>query len=123
MLEAEYTVSRPRRLRLRTWLGLLLLLVVVWSIASYWTEYRDQAARRARENMAPGAGDHCTVVFASNAVGLEQSGARSAEINGAPNSISGTFVRMNDQWIVIRSGDRQRWVSRDKVLYMELGDL
>ncbi|MAT70491.1 MAG: hypothetical protein CMJ58_13315 [Planctomycetaceae bacterium] len=123
MLEAEYTVSRPRRLRLRTWLGLILVMLVVWSVASYWSDYREQSARRARENMAPVAGDYCTIVFASQAVGLERSGTRAAEINGTSNSISGTFVKMNDQWIVISTAESQRWIARDKVLFLELKDL
>ena len=122
MLDAEYTVSRPRRLRLRTWLLLFLLVLAAWSVASYWIEYRDQAARRARESMAPAVGAYCKIVFDSAAVGIERSGTRATEIAGAPNYLAGQFVKMNAEWVVIKIGGKDEWIARDKVLFMEVGE-
>ncbi|MBX3427419.1 MAG: hypothetical protein KF688_17200 [Pirellulales bacterium] len=128
MLDAEYTVYRPRRIRLRTWFLLIAGLLVAWSVASYWAEYRDAAARRARENMAPAAGAWCTIVFRSDAVGVVRSGPRAIELDGTHNYLAGSFVRMNDQWIVLRTGrgregapSREVWIPREQVLQMELG--
>ncbi len=123
MLDAEYTVYRPRRIRLRTWFLLLLGLFGAWSLANYWTESRDAAARRARENMAPSVGSSCTIVLRSDVVGLERAGSQPIEVAGVRNYVSGSFVRMNDQWIVLRADaapGREAWIPREQVLQMEI---
>ena len=97
------------RLRWRTLFLLVIAGVVGWSAYSYWAEYSDIAARRAREMMAPPVGAKCTV-----------------ELNGDDEAVTGRFVMLNDTWIVFRevtstgrkpssSSSQRIWIPRDSV--------
>ncbi len=68
----EYYYAPPRpwyRPRVRTQLVWILAAFVASTLYSYWTESRDEAARRQRELLAPPAGATCNVVFRSDARG------------------------------------------------------
>ena len=118
-------VARPwYRLRIRTILAAGVLAVAAWSLYSFWSDYAERAARRARELMAPTVGANCRVVFRSDALGVERSGARAAQINGSTNHLAGVFVRMNDQWLVLESQEAgganiRRWIPVEQILVVE----
>ena len=123
--------ARPwYRLRIRTILAAGVLAVVAWSLYSFWSDYAERAARRARELMAPTVGANCRVVFRSDALGVERSGARAAQINildfnnRSRNHLAGVFVRMNDQWLVLESQEAgganiRRWIPVEQILVVE----
>jgi hypothetical protein len=115
---------RWRRLRLRTLLLLVLLSTVGWSAYTYWADYQDQAARRERELLSPARGAACTVVFRRELLGVDQMAPGPRTVNGVENYVSGRFIMMNDDWIVIAGSTDldagQRWVPREHVLMLEL---
>jgi len=91
------------RLRWRTMFLLVMLAAVAWSGYSYWADYRELAARKAREMMAPVAGANCEIQLDGN------------------EQVTGKFVKLNDEWIVLRPGEgRQVWVPRDRVLLLRV---
>ena len=40
----------------------------------------------------------------------------------APNTIEGSVVAMDDEWLVIRSGRHENWIPRSKVLMIHLSE-
>ncbi len=94
------------RLRWRTLFLLAIVGVVGWSAYSYWSEYSEQAARKARELMAPVVGAKCIVEL------------------GDSNSVSGLFVKLNDEWIVLHEelpkSKGQVWIPRESVHHMRV---
>jgi predicted negative regulator of RcsB-dependent stress response len=90
------------RLRLRTILLLLVGVLVAWSGYSYWSDYQTHAARKAREMLAPSVGAVCTVTLDGD------------------KRVSGKFVELNDDWIVLKfaEGKEQLWIPRDRILLM-----
>lgn len=119
-----YVPPRPwYRPRIRTLFYWGLLLVILSSIFSYWSDSRDAAVRRQRELLTPPAGAECTVVFNREAIGGGTALLRPGSINGIENSVSGRFVMLNDQWIVLdglAEGSSQRWIPRESVLLIEV---
>jgi len=102
------SMSSLLRIRWRTLLLGLILLVVAWSGYSYWSDYRDQAARKAREMLAPPAGALCTVTC-------------TPEINQIHN---GRFVQMNDHWLVLDSMTKdapQLWIPLEHIALLKVG--
>jgi hypothetical protein len=121
MLAMSDTPRRWFRFRLRTLLLLTFLAVVGLSIYSYWSDYRDQALRRERELLSPARGAHCTVLLRRELLGLERTNLNPVMIDGVNNYISGPFVLMNDEWIVLEgssAGEPQQWVPREHVLLL-----
>jgi len=109
------------RLRWRSMLLLVIAGTVGWSAYSYWSEYREQAARKAREIMAPTAGSQCTVLYRKEALGAIINRLTPVQIEGAFNDVQGKFVKLNDDWIVlIAANGQQLWVPRDHVLLMRV---
>ena len=103
---------------------LSLVAVAAWSSYTYWTDYSQRSQQRLRELMAPSAGATCRVVFRGDAIGLARSGTQPRVVDQPRNYVSGTFVRMNDQWLVLEQatpGDRARkiWIAREQILYVE----
>jgi len=94
------------RLRWRTLLLLIVLGAVAWSGYSYWSEYSEQAARKARELMAPAVGANCKIEL------------------GDKNSVSGIFVKLNDEWIVLSEDSTdskaETWIPRENVQRMRV---
>lgn len=98
----------PFRLRYRTIVLLLALVVILWSGFSYWSEYSENAARLARERLAPPVGVPCQIVL------------------GIDDSITGTIVDQSERWIVLapqssndKSGSRI-WIPRERVLLIRV---
>lgn len=98
------------RIRFRTIIFLLVVAMVFWSAASYWNEYSENAARRARELLAPPVGVECLIEY-------EGEGVR---------SLVGAIVDQSDRWIVVRpSSDpntptKPVWIPRERVLMIEV---
>ena len=111
------------RFRLRTLLLWTILTAIVLSLYSYWSEYAEQSQRRERELLSPAPGANCTIVLRRELLGLEQMGSQPATISGVANSITGRFVMMNDQWIVLATGSvdgSEQWVPREHVLVLNV---
>jgi hypothetical protein len=118
------TPRRWFRFRLRTLFLLTLLLVAGSSFYSYWSDYAEEAARRARELLAPEPGQVCTVVLRGDALGLRMP-ATPLEKDGVANYVRGRFVMMNDAWLKLDGypdGEPQQWIPRANVLLIEVGD-
>ncbi len=119
-------MASPRRffgLRLRTLVWLVLLTTVSLFVYSYWSDYAERAARRAREMLSPVTGDLCTVVLRGDALGLNQMPARATSVDGIENFVRGRFVLMNDQWLKLEgvaAGAPQQWIPRENVLLIEV---
>ncbi|MEM8943879.1 MAG: hypothetical protein AAGD11_01755 [Planctomycetota bacterium] len=109
------------RVRWRTLFLLVIATIVGWSAYSYWQEYREQAAKRARELMAPSVGKTCWVIFRNAESGIDRAKYGPASIEGTENSVRGTFVKLNDEWIVLRApSNEQLWIPREHVLLMRV---
>ena len=114
------------RLRIRTLLLLLILLILAWSGGSYWMEYRENAARRARELLAPPVGAECTVHFSSQDLGQETRLPAITDQQPTGSAVSGRFAAHNDQWIVLDvqaaadDASRRLWIPRTRVLLIEV---
>jgi|GEM_PF-1719919 len=109
------------RLRWRTLFLLVVLGAIGWSAYSYWSEYSEQATRKARELMSPTVGTQCTVIFRNEELGLEQAMLTPMVIDGVQNSVRGTFVKINDDWVVLASAQgEQFWVPREHVLLLRI---
>lgn len=109
------------RPRWRTLFLLVVLAVVGWSVYSYWSEYREQAALKARELMAPAVGSQCTIILRKAELGISSSHLAPVEIDGVSNHVQGEFVQLNDEWIVLRATDNQQlWIPRDHLLLMRV---
>lgn len=119
-----YVPPRPwYRPRVRTLFYWALVLVIASTIYSYWSDSRDAAVRRRRELLTPPIGAVCSVVFNREAIGVKLASLRPGTINGVENSVSGRFVMLNDQWIVLdglAEGSSQRWIPRESVLLIEV---
>ncbi|MGI9427178.1 MAG: hypothetical protein ACR2NM_00865 [Bythopirellula sp.] len=94
------------RLRWRTMFLLAIAIIVGWSGYSYWSEYSERAALKARELMAPAVGAQCEIEL------------------GDDVAVSGTFVKLNDEWIVLREevthSKAETWIPREKVQRMRV---
>jgi len=83
---------------------LVTVSVVLWSAYSYWSEYSERAARKARKLMAPAVGAQCHVQLKET------------------DSVSGLFVKLNDEWIVLgeKKSPCKTWIPRESVLLMRV---
>lgn len=100
-----------------------IVAVVGWSGYSYWQEYNQQATRRAREMMSPTVGSSCSVVFRNAETGIDKANFGTARVNGTENFVSGKFVELNDEWIVLQGpNDGQLWIPREHVLLMRVDE-
>ena len=114
---------RRFRFRIRTLLLLTLLAVVGLSVYSYWSDYMDEALRRERELLSPPRGALCTVVLRRELLGVERMASAPATIEGVSNHLSGAFVLMNDEWIVLEGAspsEPQQWIPREHVLLLRV---
>jgi hypothetical protein len=114
---------RRFRFRIRTLLLLTLLAVIGLSVYSYWSDYMDESLRRERELLSPPRGAHCTVVLRRELLGLERMASAPATIEGVSNHLSGAFVLMNDEWIVLEGAspsEPQQWIPREHVLLLRV---
>lgn len=110
------------RLRWRTLFLLVIAGAVGWSAYSYWSEYSEHAARKAREMMAPTVGAQCTAIFRKAELGLDSSRLTPMEIQGVTNYVRGKFVQLNDDWIVLATPEEQQlWIPREHVLLLRVG--
>lgn len=100
---------------------LAIAVVVGWSAYSYWWEYSELAARRARESMAPAVGAKCTIILRTDELGIEKNRLYSVEIDGVSNHVAGEFVKLNDDWIVLKTtSTEETWIPRDHVLLLQV---
>jgi hypothetical protein len=86
--------------------------MIVWSAFSYWTEYSENSARRARELLAPPLGVDCMIT-------LDDSEAK---------RYGGKIVRQSDRWIVLKPAPSRIlpdfptfnvWIPRERILSIE----
>jgi hypothetical protein len=108
------TAPRPFfRIRYRTALLLLAAAMVLWSGFSYWSEYSENAARRAREMLAPPLGVGCTITLDT----------------GEYQQYNGKIVEQSERWIVLQQPVEQNastnpppnvWIPREQVLMIEV---
>jgi hypothetical protein len=123
MLAMSDPSPRRFRVRIRTLLLLTLLAVIGLSIYSYWSDYVDEALRRERELLSPPRGAYCTVVLRRELLGLERMNSSPAKVDGISNHVSGEFVLMNDEWIVLEGAnpsEPQQWIPREHVLLLRV---
>ncbi len=112
------------RIRYRTAILLLALAMIVWSGFSYWSEYSENSARRARELLAPPSGTYCSIVLSAVDLGLTGMPPRATELNGTATYIRGKIVEQSDHWFVVQvsypnTPDKQVWIPRERVLLIE----
>lgn len=97
---------------------LATLVVTALVLTSCETEKKPSGGS---DRVQPRAGATCTVFFRSDVLGQSSESPRSALINGvngATVSHSGSFVRMDDEWFVLKeaiSGD-ECWIPRSTIL-------
>lgn len=116
----------PFRLRYRTIVLLLALVVILWSGFSYWSEYSDNAARVARERLAPPLGVRCQIVFSGADLGINNMPPAFGTVNGVENFVLGTIIDQSDRWIVLApesAGEKAAeriWIPRERVLLIRV---
>jgi hypothetical protein len=108
------TAPRPFwRIRYRTAILLLALAMVVWSLFSYWSEYSENAARRARDLLAPPLGVGCTITLD----------------NESREQLNGKIIEQSERWIVLHQPAEQGapnitrpnvWIPRERILTIEV---
>lgn len=109
------------RLRWRTLFLLVLLSVTGWSLYSYWAEYTELAARKARETMSPPVGSTCTVLLRRDELGIKSNRLTPMTTDSVPNNVRGKFMKLNDEWIVLESSEnKQVWIPREHVLLLRV---
>lgn len=111
------------RIRLRTLLLLILLAVIGMSVYSYWTDYRREQQRRARQLPFPAIGEPCTVVFTGHALGVDLIPFEWAEVDGTARSLSARFRAVSDHWVVLQASppdDALVWIPRENVLFLRV---
>ncbi len=100
--------SAPRsffRIRYRTAILLLAVGMILWSGFSYWYEYSENSARRARELHAPPLGVTCTV----KAISAEQL------------EWTGKIIEQSERWIVLQTAPdhnnpmKHVWIPRERI--------
>lgn len=105
---------------------LLALLVIFWSGFSYWSEYSENAARVARERLAPPLGVRCQVVFSGADLGIENMSPAFGTVNGAKNFVTGKIVDQSERWIVLSSepvneqSAEKIWIPRERVMLIRV---
>ncbi|MDZ4658478.1 MAG: hypothetical protein SH868_12945 [Bythopirellula sp.] len=101
------------RIRYRTAILLLALAMILWSGFSYWSEYSENSARRARELLAPPTGVNCSVAVSGN----------------EPVLWRGKITEQSERWIVLQpSSDSKKpdvtrnrvWIPRERVESIEI---
>lgn len=98
------------RIRYRTAILLLALAMIVWSGFSYWSEYSENSARRARELLAPPMDVNCSILVSGN----------------EPVLWRGKIVEQSDRWIVLQlssdpnTPDKQVWIPRERIESIEI---
>ncbi len=101
------------RIRYRTAILLLALAMILWSGFSYWSEYSENSARRARELLAPPVGVNCSVSVSGNEPALWR----------------GKIIEQSERWIVLQQFPdpktpnlvRNRvWIPRERVESIEI---
>jgi hypothetical protein len=107
------TAPRPFwRIRYRTTILLLALAMVVWSLFSYWSEYSENAARRARDLLSPPLGVGCKITLDT----------------GEYQQLSGKIIEQSDRWIVLQPAEQDAptnprpnvWIPRERILTIEV---
>lgn len=107
------TAPRPFwRIRYRTAILLLALAMVLWSVFSYWSEYSENAARRARDLLAPPVGVGCTITLDT----------------GEYQQFNGKIIEQSDRWIVLQQSAEPNapaprpnvWIPRERILTIEV---
>jgi hypothetical protein len=107
-------VRRPFfRVRYRTIILLMVVAMIMWSGFSYWTEYSENTAQRARELLAPPVGVFCRIEL---------------DAEGQPN-VRGVIVDQSERWIVVQPARDPEtpdtpappvWIPRGRVLLIEV---
>lgn len=108
------TASRSLfRVRYRTIILLMVVAMILWSGFSYWTEYSENAARRARELLAPPIGVMCRIDLGAE---------------GEPDVV-GQIIEQSERWLVVKPSrdeggpdapTKTVWIPREKVLLIEV---
>lgn len=100
---------------------LLAAVAILWSAFSYWQEYAENSARRARELLAPPVGSHCRVVFSSADLGIEPMPPNAADVSGVSNCVSGRLSAQGAEWIVLdQEAGGSLWIPRERILVIEI---
>ena len=101
------------RIRYRTIILLMVVAMILWSGFSYWTEFSENAARRARELLAPPLGVECRLVMDG----------------GDSPTLVGEIVEQSERWLVVQPARRPDtpntptnpvWIPRERVLMIEV---
>lgn len=69
----------------------------------------------------PDQGTHCTVQFRRDDLGASRElpvAPTTSSINGAEVSVSGRFVRGDEEWIVLTNANQELWIPRPVILLM-----
>lgn len=69
----------------------------------------------------PDQGSHCTVQFRRDYLGSSRElpvAPTTSSINGAEVSVSGRFLRSDEEWIVLTNSNQELWIPRSVILLM-----
>jgi hypothetical protein len=73
---------------------------------------------------SPKAGANCRVQFRRDALGVNSPSPipiATVMHNGAEVTLSGQFVRMNSDWLVLKTGEKsETWILRSAILYLTI---
>ncbi|RYD65371.1 MAG: hypothetical protein EOP83_07515 [Verrucomicrobiaceae bacterium] len=69
----------------------------------------------------PPDGCRCVVTLNPEVAATKRSGSTSADPNLVlDNTVLGDFLTINTEWLVLKEGNYENWIPRDKVLSMRV---
>ena len=104
---------------------LLLLFIIIGSLVSCDTEPKDNTESNDQieaELLEHNIGKYCTVQLRRDMLGQSAdlpTPPQTDTINGADVKVSGQFVSMVDEWIIIENKGKEIWIYKPNILLIE----
>ena len=110
-------------MKIRNEFSILVLTFV--ALGTIGCDNKTSDSRSSPESMCPKLGASCTVQFRRDALGASANlpvPPTTSSINGANVSVGGKFSKMNEDWVVLKGGNKgEIWIPRSVILLLEVG--
>jgi hypothetical protein len=100
-----------------------LLLLAAWTPEVLATVRSTDSTTVAPDARVEYPMDHlCVVTVDPRAVSQSEIAGRANKVTGfvAPDTVEGTLVRLDADWLVLREGRHDNWIPKDKVLMIHV---
>jgi hypothetical protein len=110
--------------RIRNEFAILVMVFVV--LGTTGCDNKTSGSQSSPERICPKLGASCTVQFRRDALGASANlpvPPTTSSINGANVSVGGKFSKMNEDWVVLKGGNKgEIWIPRSVILLIEVGE-